>query len=496
MWINIFRNIYFGLALSVLFLLTSCTVGPDYLAPDLSPSQTFIAAQNADTSSVVVTESLGQWWELLGDEILSELIETAVDANHDIQIAQARLLESRAGKRAARADSLPSITAHGMNTSQSQSQNSPSYAGGDRETDLFKLGFDASWEIDIFGGVRQSVKAAEARENAAEASLNDVVRTIMAEVALNYIELRGFQQRKEVYQKNIDVQQRTYTFTRNRLISGLGTELEVSQANAQLLSNKAVIPGIEASIRLRILQICTLIGVRPEQRYDQLLTYRSLPQIPEKIFTTTPSDVLRQRPDIKLAERQLAAEVADIGVATAELFPRFSIFGGFGGESGSSGNLLDSSSRFWSIGPSFRWSLFQGGKVKASIKVQEAQADAALSRYEKTVLSVLQEVNGALVEHGYERQTALSLDMARKESKTSVQLSTTLYKEGLTDILTVLNTELLLLQLEDEYAISLTREWTSLIRLYKALGGGWETSTERLKTQVTSGSVAKIANMR
>ncbi|MGL1931539.1 MAG: efflux transporter outer membrane subunit [Desulfotalea sp.] len=492
MWINIFKNIFFGLTLSGFFLLTSCTVGPDYLTPELSPPSAFIGGQNVDASSVVLTENLGKWWELLGDDILNDLIETAVGANHDIQIAQARLQESREGRTIATADFLPSVTANGTGATQYQSKNSPSYAGGDRETDLFRAGFDASWEIDIFGGVRRSVKAAEAREHAAEASLDDVVRIILAEVALNYVELRGFQQRKEVYLKNIDVQQRTFAFTRNRLISGLGTELDVSQTKAQLLSSKAVLPGIEKSIRLRILQICTLIGARPEQRYNQLLTYRSLPQIPEKIFTTTPSNVLRQRPDIQLAERLLAAEVADIGVATAELFPHFSIFGGIGGESDSATNLLDSNSMFWSIGPSIHWSLFQGGKVNADIKIQEAQADAALARYEKTILNVLQEVNSALVEHGYERHTARSLQMAKNESKTSVVLSTTLYKEGLTDILTVLNTELLLLQLEDEYSFSLTREWTSLIRLYKALGGGWEISSEKVNSQVGNDSVTKI----
>ena len=209
--------------LFVLFLLTSCTVGPNYSAPDMSLSPTFIEASNTDTSIVGLTHTPDKWWELLGDEVLSELITTAVDANHDIQVAKARLLESRAGRNVAGANSLPSVSAHGMNTTQYQSKNSPTYGGGARDSDSFRLGFDASWEIDVFGAVRRSVEAAEAREYAAEASLDDVIRTIMAEVALNYVELRGLQQRKAVLIKNISVQQQTFTFTQNRRISGLGT---------------------------------------------------------------------------------------------------------------------------------------------------------------------------------------------------------------------------------------------------------------------------------
>ena len=470
---DIHRILSKGIPLWALTMLTSCAVGPNYSAPDLSVPEAFVQEWEEKPATISVADSPVLWWEILGDEILTELIGTAIEANLDIQIATARLRESRAGRSAARADFLPAVGADGTAAVQRQSENSPFYGGGDRETDFYQLGFDASWEIDVFGGVRRSVEAAGARESAAQAGLKDVTRTVMAEVALNYVQLRGLQKRKIVLLNNIDVQEQTLNFTRNKLISGLGTELEVSQTSAQLLSIKSALPELESGIRLRIYQISILLGEQPEQRYDQLITYRPLPQIPAEVFTDTPSDVLRQRPDIQQAEYVLNAEVADIGVATADLFPRFALFGDVGGVSTATENLFDGASRFWSIGPSFRWSIFQGGKIRAGIEAQEAQAQAALAQYEKTVLEVLREVNSALVEHGYERQKAQSLRAARRQSQNSVELSTTLYQKGLSDILTVLNTELLLLRVEDEYASSLTREWTSLIRLYKAMGGGW-----------------------
>ncbi len=285
--------------------------------------------------------------------------------------------------------------------------------------------------------------------------------------------MRGLQRRKAVLERNIRVQQDTLAFTRNRLASGLGAALEVSQARAQLLATEAALPGIDAGIQLRLFQINTLLGEHPGDRRTALMVHKALPALPDALFSDIPSEVVRRRPDVRSAERRLAAEIADIGVATADLFPKFSLLGGIGLASASDGDLFESASRFWRLGPSMRWSLFQGGRIRANIEAQKAQSEASLAQYEKTVLTVLQEVTSALVDHGHERKTAASLKTAMAESQRSVDLSTALYQEGLSDILTVLNTESRLLTVEDEYARSLTREWTSLIRLYKALGGGW-----------------------
>lgn len=465
-------------------------MGPDYTTPLIAAPDKFDPMMPENISVDGEAELPDSWWDLLGDETLAELIQQASRQNLDIRIAKSRLRESRAGRRAAEAGQLPSINGSGTAQSQQQSENSPFYAnipsqfgGSDPQIDLFKSGFDASWEIDIFGGVRRSIEAAEARYQAAEAGLNEVLRVVLAEVALNYAELRGLQKRKRVIENNIRVQQETLDFTRNRLKTGLGTELEVAQANSQLLTTKSTLPGIQRDIQLRIYQIATLLGEQPEERQNQLLSYKALPVIPDSLFSDIPSQVLRRRPDISRAERQLAAETADIGVATADLFPKFSLFGGFGLESEEVETFFESDSIAWSIGPSFSWAIFQGGRIRANIEQQSAQSERALAEYEQTVLNVLQEVNSSFVAHGYERETAVNLLAAVDETKKSLSLSKTLYEEGLTDFLSVLNAEALLILVEDRYTASQTNEWTSLIRLYKALGGGWQIYSPEVAAQ-------------
>ncbi len=454
--------------------LSGCAVGPDYRKSEIALDPEFGAGIPEDSDLTMNAPLPGDWWALLGDTTLTELIEAAAAANHDIRIAEARLREARAGKVAAGADLQPQIQFGGTAETREQSKNSPTYMGGETRTDLFLAGFDASWEIDIFGGIRRRVEAAEARLAGAQAGRNEVIRLVLAELALNYVELRGLQQRKNVLERNIKVQRGTVDFTQNRLLSGLGTELDVAQARAQLLSTESAMPGLEAAINLRIFAIGTLLGENPASRLKRLQPYQQLPPIPEELFEAIPSEVLLRRPDVQRAERLLAAEVADIGAATADLFPRFTLFGGFGTEADTFDLLFDSDSLTWSLGPSMQLPIFQGNRLRANIEAQNAQADAALATYEQTILRVLREVESALTEHGHERLTVKSLEKAKAASNDSVQLAKILYQEGLSDILTVLNAESLLLQVENDYSLSRTKEWTSLIRLYKALGGGWQ----------------------
>lgn len=470
-------------SISTVFLIVSslflagCAVGPDYNVPEIAVAPEFGTGIPAESEVKLSAPLPGDWWSLLGDPVLDELIGAAARANHDIRIGEARLREARAGRVAAGADLLPQLQFAGTAETREQSENSPTFMGRDTRTDLFRAGFDASWEIDIFGGNRRQVEAAEARLAGAEAGRDEVIRLVLAEVALNYAELRGLQQRKNVLLRNIKVQRETVDFTQNRLTSGLGTELDVAQARAQLLSIKAALPSLEAAINLRIFTIGLLLGENPASRYEQLLSYQPLPPIPQELFTAIPSEVLLRRPDVQRAERLVAAEVADIGVATADLFPRFSLFGGFGTETDTFDLLFDSDSLAWSFGPSISLPIFQGNRLRANIEAQNAQADAALASYEQTIIRVLLEVEGALTEHTHERRTLQSLEKAKEASDKSVQLAKTLYQEGLSDILTVLNAESLLLQVENDYSVSQTREWTSLIRLYKALGGGWQSQS-------------------
>lgn len=454
--------------------LSGCAVGPDYRKTEIALAPEF-GAGIPEKSDLDMNAALpGDWWALLGDGTLTELIEAAAAANHDIRIAEARLREARAGKVIAGADFQPQIQFGGSAETREQSKNSPNYMGGETRTDLFLAGFDASWEIDVFGGTRRRVEAAEARLAGAQAGRNEVIRLVLAEVALNYVELRGLQQRKNVLVRNIRVQRETLDFTQNRLQSGLGTEFDVAQARAQLLSTESAMPGLDAAINLRIFAIGTLLGENPASRLTRLRPYQPLPPIPAQLFNDIPSEVLLRRPDVQQAERLVAAEVADIGAATADLFPRFSLFGGFGAEADTFDLLFDSDSLSWSFGPSVQLPIFQGNRLRANIEAQNAQADGALASYEQTILRVLQEVENALTEHSHERLTVKSLEKAKAASNDSVELAKILYQEGLSDILTVLNAESLLLQVENDYSLSRTKEWTSLIRLYKALGGGWQ----------------------
>lgn len=471
----------FALSLGFCLFGAACTVGPDYTTPKSTLPETFNPPLPTEAQLDQPGPLPETWWELLNDPTLTDLIQSARKANLDIRIAQARLQESRAGRKAAQAGFYPTVGLGATVRRQRQSENSPStpqfppgFPEVVPESTLYQIGFDAAWEIDIFGGTRRAAEAADARVELAQAGRDEVLRIVLAEVVLNYVELRGLQKRKAVLQRNIQVQRDTLLFTENRLSAGLGTELDVSQARAQLISTEATLPRIQAGVQFRIFQIAALLGEEPRARLEQLTPYAALQPIPEQLFNDIPSEVLRRRPDVQLAERRLAAEVADIGVATADLFPRFALLGGGGWESAASQTLLTRPSGFGAIGPSVNWPLFQGGRIRANIAAQQAQSEAALADYEKAILKVLQEVNNALVDHGHERATAQLLRAALKASQDSVKLSTTLYQEGLSDILTVLNTESLLLRVEDEYAQTQTREWTSLIRLYKALGGGWQ----------------------
>ncbi len=453
---------------------TACSVGPDYEAPDIQTP----AALGFETGPP--TPLPPTWWALLEDPLMEELMQRALTNNHDLKIAQARLREARAGRQAAASTNYPTVGASGFAGRQRQSQNSPNIpplppgTPFEAESDLFRTGFDAAWEIDVFGGTRRSIEGADARSEAASARLNEVVRTILAEIALNYVELRGIQERQRTTLKNINIQEDTRAFVENRFQSGLGTELELAQALAQLRTTQAALPGLEAGIRARIYQISTLVGDSPGAWLDTLSAYQPLPDIPTAITRDIPSEVLRRRPDVQGAERTLAAETADIGAAIADFFPKFSLTGGLALESGESSSLFESASQTWSFGPGISWALFQGGRIRANVDAQEAQAEAALAQYEKVVLSVFQEVETVIVEHNRERETSLRLESALNETSRSVELSRVLYEEGLTDFLSVLDAEGRLTLVEDQYTQSKTREWTSLIRLYKALGGGWE----------------------
>ena len=452
------------------WLLAGCTVGPDYHPPrPAMPDRWQTTGENGAEAGPL---PLAHWWTLFEDERLGDLVARALDANPDLKIAAARVREARALWRAAGAEEWPSLDAIGAYTRLRRSENVPSSAV--RNQDLYQAGFDAGWEIDLFGGVRRSVESAAARAAAAEENRRDVMVTLSAEVAVNYLTLRGSQRRLEIARENIQIQRETVDLTEGRLAAGLGSRLAVVQARSLLASTEARVPALEAAIRQAVYRLDVLMGREPGALLDDLLVPGAHLPPPPAVPVGLPSDLLRRRPDIRSAERELAAATADIGVATAELFPHFSLGALFGLQSAAAADLLSASSRFWSVGPTLRWPVFDAGRVRALIRVATARQETALALYEKTILTALEEVESAMVGAAKGREADAALARAVETIGQSADIALALYQKGLVDFLNVLQSEQALYQVQDQFVQHRQDLAVTYVGLFKALGGGWE----------------------
>ncbi len=347
-------------------------------------------------------------------------------------------------------------------------------AGLARQRNLFQAGFDATWELDIFGGVRRSSEAGEADLAASEESRRAALVTLVSEVALDYVQLRGSQRRLAIAHENIAAQQDTVALTQARYKAGFTNELDVAQAQAQLATTRSQVPLLETAIRQAIYQLSVLLGEPPDALVAELEQEAPLPVTPLEVPVGLPSDLLRRRPDIRATERQLAAATARIGVATADLFPKFSLTGSFGTQTADMRHFLDSKSLFWSIGPAVSWPIWDAGRIRANIEVQNARQEEALVTYEQTVLTAFQDVESALVSYTNEKVRHQSLADAVKWNQQANDLSNELYSRGLAAFLNVLVSQQALYASQDQLVQSETTAITNLISLYKALGGGWD----------------------
>jgi multidrug efflux system outer membrane protein len=347
-----------------------------------------------------------------------------------------------------------------------------------RQRNLFQWGFDATWELDIFGGTRRAVEAAEADLGAAEESRRDVLVTLTSEVALNYVELRGAQCRLRIARENIDAQRDTLELTGQRYRAGFIGELDVAQATAQLATTQSQVPLLETAVRQAIYQLSVLVGEPPGTLLAELEPENPLPVAPPAVPLGMPSDLLRRRPDIRVAERQLAAATARIGQATADLFPKFNLTGSIGPQASDIRHILDANSLAWSVGPGVSWPIFDGGRIRANIAVQDARTQQALATYHKTVLTALQDVENALIAYGNERERYVALTSAEQANTLAVELSNDLYVRGLGAFLNVLDSQRALYASQDALVQSEIIAITDLISLYKALGGGWDAPTD------------------
>lgn len=475
------------------FASTQCAVGPDYKVP---ATKLPAAWSEAPSQGVTIAKfDIVRWWETFNDPLLNSLIDRAVRSNHDVRIAEARLREARASRDVTAAGLWPSINSSGTYTrshdssntlknesdtnaqTQGQAQSGTSASATIRtpaHKDLFQAGFDAAWELDIFGGVRRSVEAADASIGAAQESHRDVIVSLLAEVALNYAELCGVQRQISITQNNLRSQQDTLDLTKDRYTVGLTNEIDVLRSQALVSSTQSQIPTLESQAKRSIHRLGILLGNDPGALISELSQDHPLPQVPTEVPVELPSDLLRRRPDIRTAERQLAAATAGIGVAVADMFPKFSLTGSLGRQAEDSSLLSHGTSKFWNFGPTIQWPVFEGGRIRANIKVQNARQEQALALYEKTILIALEDVENSLVDYAQEQIRRSSLASAVESNLSSVTLSRELYTQGLTDFLNVLDAERSLYVSQNQLVVSEQTVVTNLIALYKALGGGWE----------------------
>lgn len=461
----------------VLLSISSCAVGPDYQQPKTEnfPDQ-FANAQHAEFSEKDVELA---WWKLFNDEQLISLINQAAAHNYNIKSAQANLGEARALYMEAGLNLLPQVSSHANYTDQersSSSLNNRSFVP--RGLHLLNMGFDAYWEVDIFGRVRRNVEATNDEVDAQNASLRDIGVSLIAEVARNYFELRGLQRQLEVAEKNAENQSETLSLTRVKLDNGRGTELDTSRALAQWETTRATIPSLKTAIAKNIHRLSVLTGQIPTALTESLSQLKPLPKAPDTIQIGNPGQMLKRRPDIRIAERELAAATARIGVAVGDLFPRVTFVGTIALEGSSFGNLTTKGSDSYSFGPKINWAFLDMGRVYARIKAADARAESSLDQYQQTILNALEETENALVNYNQERIRRASLATAAQASERANKLAHLRFEAGVAEFLTVLDTELRLLQDQSELAQSETATATALTAVYKALGGGWESIEE------------------
>jgi NodT family efflux transporter outer membrane factor (OMF) lipoprotein len=457
-------------------LVPGCAVGPDYLAPRPALPEAWSSLEEPregqHSLAVARTMDIPEWWQAFDDPVLTSLVERALASNLDLRAAAARLREARALRGVALAGLLPEVSTSGTYERLRFSENG-TVPGDGSATDFFQAGFDASWEIDVFGGNRRAVEAADADVQASLEALRDIQVSLLAEVARSYVELRGLQTRIAIARRNLEAQTGTFELTRARLDAGQVTELDVARAEAQVAATSSTIPGLEAAARQMIHALAVLLGREPGALTPELAASAPIPAAPAEIPVGLPTDLLRRRPDLRQAERELAAATARIGAATADLYPRFFLIGSAGLESLSASDFFTAASRTWSIGPTIRWALFQGGRIRANIEVQNARQEQAALGFEQALLGALRDVEDALIAHSREQVRRILLAQAVDAERRAVDLAGQRYAQGLVDFLNVLEAQRALFAADDALVRSQQAIATNAIALYKAVGGGW-----------------------
>lgn len=459
-------------------LLAGCAVGPNYQRPQTNAlSQWTSPLAGGETNSPV---DLAQWWKNFGDTNLDSYIATAIQSNLTLRVAEARVREARAQKGIVSANLWPSLSGNSSYSRNRHSANafSPPPASVPLDYNLYDANFDAVWELDVFGGTRRAVEAANAQIDAAEYGQRDVLISLLAEVARDYISARAYQQRLAIARDNIEVEQDVLDLASNRLENGLGSDLDVEQSKALLSTTESQVPSLETGFDESVRSLAVLLGQPPDALMDEMSAKKDIPITPPLVPVGLPSDLLLRRPDVLKAERELAAATAQIGVAKADLFPKFSLTGIAGFQSISANKWFDYPSRYWSAGPTVQWELFEAGSIMANIHVQNARQEETLNTYQQTVLVALEDTENALTAYAKEQVRRESLNQSVEANQQALELSTQLYKSGLTDFVRVLDSESSLYTAQDALVQSDQTVSLDLVQLYKALGGGWQGEQE------------------
>ena len=449
-------------------LLAACAVGPNYHAPTTAPA----ALKNAQSPAFVAQTPEAAWWEEFDDTELDALMRRALAANLDLRGAYDRVRAARAVFVENKLDYAPHVLLDGTYSHLDEQQ--PGFGTDRYNIQSDSLGFDAAWEIDLFGRVRRSVEAARADLGAEVADYRDAQVSVAAEVARNYFELRGTQKRLEVARQNLESEHQTLELTRLLDQAGRGSELDVQRSRARLKAIEATIPPLEAAEKQADYRLAVLLGERPGA-LDQELGPAPAATYAKALPIGDPSELLRRRPDVRAAERELAAATARVGVATADLFPRVNLTGFVGFLSGDVGRLFNTTpsadARAWAITPSVSWAAFDLGSVRARLRASEAQSDAAAANYEKVVLTALEDTENSLVAYSKRQEQLKSLSEQADASRRAAELAATQYRERVADFLVLLDAQRTQLEAEDSVAQAETSVNVAVVAIYKALGG-------------------------
>jgi multidrug efflux system outer membrane protein len=472
-------------AFAALSVLESCAVGPNYALHQPPVDAGFLSAGASTINAGTPSPDIATFWRLFNDPALTQLVERALAVNGDVRIAQGRLREARATLTGVHAGFSPDVgVVADADRSLAPSYLFPGQTRAQRQQDVFDAGFVAHWELDVFGRNRRADESAAAQVQGSQAAMHAVLASVAADVARNYLDLRGQQQRLVVTLQALQNQHDTVRLTEARWAAGRGSMLDVARARTLAELTKATLPLLQAALEHDAFRLATLTARSPRETLAQLAEPRPLPELPvtdlSKLPLGTPEQLLRRRPDIIVAERQLAASTAAIGIATADLFPRISLSGLIGFSSTRVASFSDSGSQQYSVGAGLTWPLLDFGRVRARIDASQARNDQALANYEQTVSIALEEAEGTLSRFTRDAQQAERLSRAVVDAEDASRLSRLRFEAGSTDLLVLLDAQRQTLAARDLLAQAQTNEITDLVNVYRALGGGWSADELRL----------------